>query len=146
MMLDTRVVLQLCVPGRCREAKEWFRQLLRGPARPELLASVLVDFELRRGLARLGATTSMHHYTEFAKAVRFIPVSLEATRRAAELTRDAKSLEDLSEADALIAAQALLEDAILVTPDRALHRVPGLDARDWSTIDPLDPRAGTPTR
>ena len=43
LMLDTKVLIEVCIPGRHKDAKEWFRRLLLAPSPPELLASVISD-------------------------------------------------------------------------------------------------------
>ena len=134
LMLDTDVLFEVCAPGRHEDAKEWFRRLLLAPAPPELLVSVVADFELRRALHRKGATRSLEHFEVVSKAVRFVPVSVEATRRAASLSSTAWS--GLSDAAAIVAVQALVEGAMLVTADRPLPAVEGLEARRWNDIDP----------
>lgn len=134
LMLDTSVLLEVCAPGRHEDAKEWFRRLLLAPDPPELLVSVVSDFELRRALHRKGATRSLEHFEDVSRAVRFVPVSVEATRRAASLSSTAGP--ELSDADAIVAVQALSEGATLVTADRAVPAVAGLHARHWNDIDP----------
>lgn len=138
LMLDTNVLARLCIVGEHADAKEWFRKLLLAPCPPELLTSVLADFELRRALQRKGASTSLAHFDEIARSLRFVPVSAEATRRASSLAaaRPAGSQLGLSDGDAIMAAQALIEGAVLVTSDRSLRGVPDLDVRDWTEIDP----------
>jgi predicted nucleic acid-binding protein len=144
LMLDTNVLVAVCTPGRHQDAKEWFRRLLLAASPPELLVSVVADYELRRSASLHGATRSLEHFEEMAKAVRFVPLSAEATRRAASLSSSAK----LSDADAIIAAQAIEEGAVLVTTDSVFRGVEGLEARHWNEIDSdrlvdVDPRRGT---
>ena len=131
-MLDTNVLIEVCTPGRHKEAKEWFQRLLLASPPPELLVSVVVDYELRRGLEAKGAGRSLEHFEELSKSVRSVPLSAEATRSAASLSAVAR----LSDADAIIAAQALAEGAVLVTTDEAFRSVPGLEVRQWNEIDP----------
>jgi predicted nucleic acid-binding protein len=134
LMLDTSVLLEICVPGQHREAKEWFQRILLAAPPPELLVSVLADFELRRALHRKGATKSLEHLEDVAKALRFVPVYAEATRRAARMSATAQPR--ISDAGAIVAVQALAEGAVLVTTDADLLAVEGLEARRWNEIDP----------
>ena len=134
LMLDTGVLLEICAAGQHRDAKEWFRRILLVASPPELLVSVLADFELRRALHRKGATRSLEHFEDVSKAVRLVPVLAEATRRAAALSSSAQS--QLSDAGAIIAAQALADGAVLVTVDEELCAVRGLEVRHWKRIDP----------
>ncbi len=132
LMLDTNVLVAVCTPGRHQDAKEWFRRLLLSPSPPELVVSVVSDYELRRSASLRGATRSLEHLEEMAKAIRFVPLSAEAARRAASLS----SSKNLSDADAIIAAQAIEEGAVLVTVDSVFRGVQGLEARHWNEIDP----------
>lgn len=134
LMLDTSVLLEVCAPGQHEDMKAWFRRLLLVPAPPELLVSVVADFELRRALHRKGATRTLEHFEDVSKAVRFVPVSVEATRRAASLSSSTRP--EVSDAAAIVAIQALAEGALLVTADRTLPAVEGLHARHWRDIDP----------
>jgi predicted nucleic acid-binding protein len=132
LMLDTNVLLEICVPGRHKDAKEWFKRLLLAPSSPELLVSVVTEYELRRGLHHTGAKKSMEHFEDMSTSLRFVALSTETTRRAASLS----SQSQLSDADVIIAAQALAEGAVLVTADQVFHSVPDLTARHWTQIDP----------
>lgn len=148
LMLDTRVLLEVCAPGRHKDTKEWFRRLLLAASPPELLVSVLTDFELRRAFHRKGATTSLEHLEHVSRSLRFVPISLEATHRAVALCATAQP--PISDAGALVAAQALVEGAVLVTAEEELRAVQGLDVRDWMEVDPdlgtaVEP-GGAPTR
>ena len=74
-----------------------------------------------------------------AKFLRYVPVTAEAGRRAAELRQSLSgepAQKDLSDADLLMAAQAAIEGAVLVTSDTALHRIPSVSAKDWNEIGP----------
>lgn len=135
LMLDTSVLLEVCAPGRYEDVKEWFRRLLLATAPPELLVSVLTDFELRRAFERRGAVRGLEHLEDVSRSLRLVPLSVEATRRAASLC--STSQPPISDADALVAAQALLEGAVLVTDDEGLRAVQGLDARAWHDVDPV---------
>jgi predicted nucleic acid-binding protein len=131
LMLDTNVLVAVCTPGRHHDAKEWFRRLLLAPSPPELLVSVVADYELRRSASVRGATRSLEHFEEMAKAMRFVSLSAAATRRAASLS----ATTELSDADAIVAAQAIEEGAVLVTTDSVFRGVPGLEARHWNEIE-----------
>lgn len=134
LMLDTRVLVEICVPGRHEDAKEWFRRLLLAAPPSELLASVVAEFELRRSLARRGAFETLEHFEHLSQSLRFVPLSVEVMRRAASLSTTMQPPP--SDADAILVAQALDEDALLVTTDERLHDTQGLDVRRWAEIDP----------
>jgi predicted nucleic acid-binding protein len=44
--------------------------------------------------------------------------------------------KELSDADLLMAAQAAVEGAVLVTSDMALRRIPSVSAKDWNEVGP----------
>jgi hypothetical protein len=43
---------------------------------------------------------------------------------------------DSGPSGSIVAAQALAEGAVLVTTDKALHALEGLEVRHWNEIDP----------
>jgi len=140
LMLDTNVLAKICQPVKFRDVQRWFLQMLeQGNAAPELLVSVLADYELRRKLLDVNATESLEHLDTLAKFIRYVPVTAETGRRAA-LLRQSLSGEpaqnNLSDADLLMAAQASVEGAVLVTSDTALHRIPSVSAKDWNELKP----------
>ena len=138
LLLDTNVLARICQPTRFRDVQRWFQQMLeRGAAAPELLVSVLADYELRRKLLEVDATESLVHLDTLAKFLRYVPVTAEVARRAAELRQSLfgeLAQMPLSDADLLMAAQAAALGATIVTSDKALLRIPSLAARDWSEI------------
>lgn len=139
LMLDTNVLARICHPNQFRDVQDWFRALLeRAGGAPELLVSVIADYELRQHLVAKGAVESLAQLDAVIGSLRCVPVNAEASRRAAEL-RGLLSQQGATNAlgaDLLMAAQALIEGAVLVTSDRGLHHIPGLTAKDWSEIDP----------
>jgi uncharacterized protein len=141
LMLDTNVLLEVCTPGRHQDAKEWFRRILLAPSPPELLASVVAVYELRGALEWKGATRSLEHFEEMSKSLRFVPLSVEVMLQAASLASKTRRTRrgQLSDSDVIIAAQALVEGAIVVTADTVFHAVPGLVVRHWNEVDPDRP-------
>jgi len=146
-MPDTGVLARLCHPTRFREVQGWFRRLLeRGRAAPELLVSVLADHELRRKLEELHAAESHRHLDALAGSLRYVPVTTETSRRAAELRRAVSgelARSGLSDADLLVAAQAAIEGAVLVTSSAALHHLPNVSVKDWHELE-LELAPGSP--
>jgi len=139
IMLDTNVLARICHPTEFSAVQNWFRELLaRGDAAPEFLISVLADYEFRRTLVDKTALDSLRRLDDLAETLRQVPVTSDAVRRAVELRHviGGADLKSLSDADLLMAAQAQLEDAILATSDTSMHRIPGVDARDWQDIQP----------
>lgn len=141
LMLDTNVLARICHPTQYQEVQEWLRALLaRGADAPELLVSVLADYELRRMLLDVDASASLERLEAIARSLRYVPLSAEAGRRAAELRHalGKEATRGLADSDLLMAAQAQLEGAVLVTSDRAMLQIPGLVAKDWSEVVPGD--------
>lgn len=137
LLLDTNLLARLCHPTAHRDVQRWFQSLLeRGPAAPELLISVLADYELRRTLMGRKATASLEQLDRIAGAARYLNVTAEVARRAAELrTKLQQELgTQLSDADLMMVAQAQLENATLVTSDRALSSLSNIDANDWDAV------------
>lgn len=137
LLLDTNVLARICHPTGFRDVQEWFRSLLtRGAGAPEILVSVLADYELRRKLLDVDATESLRQLDALARTLRIVPLTAEAGQRAAELRRSLKTETGraFSDADLLMAAQAQLEGAVLVTSDLRLKQIPGLVAKDWDEL------------
>lgn len=137
LMLDTNILVRLCHPTRYRDVQEWLRSLLmRGAEAPEILVSVLADYELRKVLLQRQATASLAHLDSLTRSIRYVPVTAETVRRAAEISARSAAAQSgrISDVDSLIAAQAQAEGAVLVTSDAALREIPGLAAKDWSEI------------
>jgi predicted nucleic acid-binding protein len=137
-MLDTNMLVRICHPTDYRDVQEWLRSLLlRGADAPELLVSVLADYELRRALLRRGAHASLAQLDSVVRSASYVPVTAEVGRRAADISAglSPELRRRVSDVDILIAAQAQIENAILVTSDRALHDVPGVVAKDWTEIE-----------
>lgn len=135
LMLDTSILAKLCHPTGYRDVQEWFRRLItRAEDAPEIMISALADYEYRSGLAAVAAIDGMRHLDELERFVRVVPVTLDATRGAVELRRRLDGAARPSDVDLLMAAQAEIEGAILVTSDKGLRAVPGLQTRDWTDV------------
>ena len=138
LLLDTNVLVRICHPTGHRDVKDWFRSLLlRGADAPEILVSVLADYELRRTLIQRGASAGLAQLDDVARSVTYVPVTPEVVRRGAELSAQLRREGDnrMSDADVLMAAQAEVMGAILVTSDAALHSIPGITAKDWNEVE-----------
>ncbi len=139
LMLDSNVLAKICHPTEFREVQNWFRQILeRKNEAPELLISVLADYELRKSLLDRGAAESLNHLDTLSKFLRYAPVTAETARKAAELrsTSIEGGSKGPSDADWLMAAQAMIEGATLVTGDPSLRRLLGTSAIDWREFAP----------
>lgn len=137
LLLDTNILVRLCHPTAHRDVQRWFRELLdRGDEAPELLVSVLADYELRRTFLARGATASLEQFDRILAASRCLPVTPQAAHRAAELRTELQSGTGatLSDVDLIIVAQAELERAVLVTNDNALKALKNVTAKDWDAV------------
>ncbi|MEP7119886.1 MAG: PIN domain-containing protein [Byssovorax sp.] len=137
-MLDTNILVRICLPTGNRDVQEWFQSLLlRGADAPEILVSVLADYELRKTLIRRGASTSLGQLDSLAGSMTYVSVTAEAVRRAADLAArlSPEDRRQISDVDVLIAAQAELAGALLVTSDHRLRAMPEITAKDWSEIE-----------
>jgi predicted nucleic acid-binding protein len=118
LLLDTGVLGQICHPRRHGDVRSWFRRAIRGHT---FLISELADYELRRELLRLGAVRSLAHLDELGRELLYVSVSTAVWRRAAELWADVRNKGSVTadrhalDGDAIVSAQALEEDAVVVT-------------------------------
>ena len=121
----------------------------RGPAlsaRLETQAfciSVIAEAELRFGLARRPVHADVRRIVEALLAtVEIRPWTTACAASYATLRTQLEAAgQPLSAMDFLIAAQALAEGHTLVSADRALSQVPGLDVWDWTQDSANQPRA-----
>jgi predicted nucleic acid-binding protein len=138
LLLDTNVLARLCHPTAYRDVQRWFRELLeRGDSAPEILIPVLADYEIRRAFLTRGASASLEQLDRIEAVARTLPVTPQATRMAAELRSKlgCPPGADLSDADLVIVAQAQLEQAVLVTSDRAIKELANVVAKDWDAVN-----------
>ena len=118
LLLDTGVVGQICHPRKYQEVREWFASAV---SEEDFLLAEVADYELRRELIRIRATRSLARLDELARELRYLPVTTATWRSAANhwawlrRTGKATASEHGLDGDVLIAAQALAEDAVVVT-------------------------------
>ena len=107
----------------------------------------IADHEVRRGLILAGSTEGIGRLDELREELGFyIPISIEAMRRAAELWADARRrgvvTDDDKEidADVILAAQAMsltgLTDRLTVATYNERHLARYVDAHHWRDISP----------
>lgn len=124
--------------------RAWLYRLEAAGAMPIIPA--VVDYEVRRELARIGASARLRNLDTLNARFSPLPVSEGAWRRAAGLWAHVRKAgrptagPDRLDADAVIAGQALtvggLRDVVTLATSNVRHmtRFPGLDARDWQAI------------
>ena len=97
-----------------------------------LCTSVIVDCELRYGLARKPLARLLAAYERTIETLTILPLdNAVATSYAAMRHSLTASGQGLDANDTLIAAHALSLDATLVSADAAFARVPGLKLENW---------------
>ena len=110
-----------------------------GHSEHDFLLSEIADYELRRELIRISATRSLARLDELARELRYVPVTTATWRSAANLwawlrrTGKATASEHGLDGDVLIAAQALAEDAAVVTTNTR-HFSPLVRAMEWREV------------
>lgn len=125
LMLDTGVLGMVCHPRKHGDVRLWFRGVL-GFRSHTVLVPEIADYELRRKLLHLGATTSLAMLDMLGRNATYIPLDTATMRDAASLwarLRAGGAPTERDEAlgvDAILAAQALRFDATVVT-DNSKH-------------------------
>jgi predicted nucleic acid-binding protein len=118
LLLDTSVVGQICHSRKHQDVRWWFASAV---GEHDFLLSEVADYELRRELIRIRAAHSLARLDDLARELRYIPVTTATWRSAANhwawlrRTGKATASEHALDGDVLIAAQAIAEDATLVT-------------------------------
>jgi len=127
-MLDTNMVSQLI--------RAQARVLAKVQAVPmaALCLSTVTEGELLFGLAKRPTATRLHAIVrEVLQRIDVLPWDRGAADCYGTLRADLERLGlSLAPLDLLIAAHAQSSGAVLVTNDRALAKIPGLVAEDWT--------------
>jgi predicted nucleic acid-binding protein len=136
LLLDTAVVGEICHPRKYDDVRAWFARVA---AAHEMLLSEVADYELRRELLRIDSRRSLGRLDELTREIRYIPVTTATWRAAARLWAVQRrggrvtAAEGGLDGDVLIAAQALAEDAVIVTPN-ARHFDSMVRALTWQEV------------
>jgi predicted nucleic acid-binding protein len=137
LLLDTGVLGQICHPRRHAPVRQWFRAAVRAHA---VLLSEVADYELRRELLRIGATRSLTHLDELTRELVYVPTTTATWRRAAALWAAARNAGNVTappealDGDALVAAQALEEGAVIVTTNTRHFLALSASALEWTAV------------
>lgn len=128
------------------ELETWFVELEVAGAL--ILIPAVIDYETRRELVRLGATTKLRKLEGLRKRFSNLPITEEAWLRAAEFWALSRRMGVPTGSDADLDADAILagcaatvgrpgEEVIIASSNvRHLSRFPGVDAREWTAIAP----------
>jgi tRNA(fMet)-specific endonuclease VapC len=127
-LLDTNIASYV-IKGNLPRVRE---RLVRVPM-AEVGISAVTEAELRFGVARRPDSRLEIAVEEFLLRVEILPWNSAAAKSYAGL-RSAleRAGEPMGNLDMMIAAQALAAPAVLVTHDRAFHRVKHLKIEDWT--------------
>jgi predicted nucleic acid-binding protein len=122
-------------------ALHWLGQLLAAGRR--VLVSAIADYEIRRELLRLRATSSLHSLDALVLRLEYLAVSPDALRLAAEFWAQARqggfptAPDPALDADVIIAAQAAtLGGPVVVATGNVGHISRFVSADLWQNIAP----------
>lgn len=141
LMLDTGVLGMVCHPRKHGEVRLWFRGVL-GFRSHTVIVPEIADFELRRKLLHLGATSSLAALDHLASDATYAPLDTATMRDAAALWARLRARGQPTErdealgADVILAAQALRLGATVVT-DNVKHLDRMVDTLTWNQVPTL---------
>lgn len=129
-MLDTNIISYFA-EGNQNVILNLQRCLLAGN---EIGISVIAYYEVERGLKYIGASKKIAKFYSFASQCELIPITVDTAQKASDiyayLRKSGKIIED---ADILIGASALSNNAILVTNNEEhLGRISNLKIENWT--------------
>lgn len=110
----------------------------------QFIAPEIADYEVRRELLRVGATTAIDRLDRLEAIMKYDPITTEIMRRAARFWADARRAgrptadPKALDADVILAAQASLAggpgDAVTVATTNPGHIARYVDAKPWAAI------------
>ncbi len=131
LLLDTNIISTLMRDPHGAPS----RQLDRARAQVadlRVVTSVVVDGELRFGLARRASAKLQDAYANVMQIIEVLPLPPEAAEPYAALRAQLEAQgQPIGPNDALIAAHALALGATLISGDDEFARVPGLKVENW---------------
>jgi len=111
-----------------------------------LFVAEICDYEVRRELLHVGATTGLARLDRVKATLEYAAITTDVMLRAAELWADARraglptASPEALDADCILAAQALLAaapgDVVTVATANVGHLARFVDARPWDQIVP----------
>lgn len=143
ILLDTNVLGYVCHPRKHEDVRAWFNGLLtQDPPLHEILIAEIADYELRRELLRIKASSSLKRLDLMARELTYVPLDTATLRHAASLWASLRNAgtptadESALDGDVILAAQAVRADAIVVTENvRHLSRM--VEAVRWPDVTKL---------
>lgn len=149
LLLDTGVLGQLCHPvkSKYQSLHDWLGEVLRVKSLETcVILPEICDYELRRKLLHLvrkgqASAKSLRHLDHPATLFDYLPLETATMRKAAELWADARSRglptarDESLDADAILAAQAVLIGGTIITSNRK-HLAQFVAVREWTELTP----------
>jgi tRNA(fMet)-specific endonuclease VapC len=128
-LLDTNIASKL-IDGRDMELRQRFYAALVSNCR----VSVISEAELKHGIAKPNLPPALSvRVLRFLSKIKILPWTSREAEAYVELRLAMRrSGTSLTPFDALIAAQALASNAVLVTADKAFARIPRLSVENWA--------------
>ena len=127
---------------KARTARAWASDLIRGGVR--VFIAEISDYEVRRGLIRVGATAGLRGLDGLRAALDFAPITTPAMFLAAQLWAESRNRRQATcdpnriDADVILAAQALTaagaDRPVAVASPNARHLAQFLEVSDWTEI------------
>ena len=130
-LLDTNIISDLMRDPHGLAAKQSMA-LNRIDSQTRFVTSVIVDCELRYGLARKPQARLQMAYDRTMGTLTVLPLGIEVAQTYANMRHAMTSNGwGLDANNTLIAAQAIALGAVLVSADTAFSRVPSLRVENW---------------
>jgi predicted nucleic acid-binding protein len=147
VFLDSKPLGMVANPGNNPDAircRQWARDLWA--AGVSIFVPEICDYELRRKLIHVGATSSLARLDRLKIGYDYAPITTVVMQLAAELWVQARQRgtptapPDALDGDVILAAQALLSagpgDVVTVATGNVGHLAQFVDAQPWETITP----------
>jgi PIN domain len=139
ILLDTGPLAKIINARKFPEIKQWLRQRLA--AGEQVRIPEIADYEVRRGLLRVGDAAGIHRLDSFHVVLGYIPITTAAMRKAAEFWADAcqrgyATAPDLAlDGDVILAAQAsTLASSTVIATENVQHLSRYATASLWNQI------------
>lgn len=131
-LLDTNIISNMMRDANGMAALR-FKQVAKDVALRRFCTSVLVECELRFGMARKPSPRLELAYERVMQSLEILPLDSEVASHYAHIRTTLERLgTPIGPNDTLIAAHALALDCTLVTGNEAeFRRVPGLRVQNW---------------
>jgi predicted nucleic acid-binding protein len=147
IFLDTGPLGMISNPrGKPRSllCRQWAKDMVAAGA--WVFVPEIADYEVRRELIRVRATTGLGRLDHIKAALDYAPITTDVMLKAAELWADSRTRglatapPDALDGDCILAAQALLSagpgDVVTVATDNVGHLARFVDAQPWERITP----------